>query len=54
VPIVPPPIPEPGTWGLMLAGIGLLGWRCRAGRAAGATRTATAATTPPRFRGPNS
>jgi PEP-CTERM motif len=47
VPIVPPPIPEPGTWGLMLAGVGLLGWRCRSARA---TRTATAASTPPTAR----
>ena len=27
--IAPPPIPEPGTWALMVAGLAAVGWRAR-------------------------
>src|SRR5437588_655277 len=32
------PVPEPGTWATMLFGLGLIGWRIRRGRKAGAKK----------------
>jgi PEP-CTERM motif len=40
--VVPPAVPEPGTWLTMLLGFGLIGWRIRRGKASGFTKLRTA------------